>query len=192
MGCLHARKQEVVDLLYYLWKAYKAAPDEEFVVYIQDLKSQSDDDRATYMAEDLMVCAENKYKARLLDEENTWGKPTDEQEKIVAMTAEINSLKKERRDMADKTNKSTTREKTSSHEKRRSRRKRKTPKRRRPQISGHGRTSPQRIKTARKTTHLLSPSRARNTSGVPTTIMGWACGHFITQKTAKQAKCLKV
>ena len=55
-----------------------------------------------------MVCAENKYEAQLLDEENTWGKPTDEQEKIVAMTAEINSLKKECRHAADKTNKSTT------------------------------------------------------------------------------------
>ena len=38
-----------------------------------------------------MVHAENKYEARLLDKENTWGKPTDEQEKIVAMTVEINS-----------------------------------------------------------------------------------------------------
>ena len=44
-----------------------------------------------------MVHAENKYEARLLDEENPWGKPTEEQEKIIAMTAEINSLKKERR-----------------------------------------------------------------------------------------------
>ena len=32
MGLLHAREQEAVDLLYYLWKAYKAAPDDEFVV----------------------------------------------------------------------------------------------------------------------------------------------------------------
>ena len=95
MGRLHAREQEAVDLLYYLWKAYKAAPDDEFVVYIKELKSQADDGRATYTAEDLMVRAENKYEAWLLDEENTWGKPTDEQEKIVAMTAEINSLKKE-------------------------------------------------------------------------------------------------
>ena len=95
MGCLHAWEQEAVDLLYYLWKAYKAAPDEEFVMYIKDIKSQSKDGRATYTAEDLMVCAENKYKVRLLDEENTWGKPSDEQEKIVAMTAEINSLKME-------------------------------------------------------------------------------------------------
>ena len=108
MGRLHAREQEAVDLLYYLWKAYKAAPDEEFIMYIKDLKSQYNDGRATYSAEDLMVHAKNKYEARLLDKENTWGKPTDEQEKIVAMTAEINSLRKEFRGAADKTNKSTT------------------------------------------------------------------------------------
>ena len=111
MGCLHAQEQEAVDPLYYLWKAYKAAPEEEFVVYIKDLKSQADDGRAPYTAEALMVHAKNNYKARLLDEENTWGKPTEEQEKIVVMTAEINSLKNERRGMADKTNKSTTKEK---------------------------------------------------------------------------------
>ena len=96
MGRLHAREQEAVDLLYYLRKAYKAAPDEEFVTYIKDLKSQCDDGRATFTAEDLMVHAENKYEARLLDKENAWGKPTEEQEKIVVMSAEINSLKKER------------------------------------------------------------------------------------------------
>ena len=94
MGRLHAREQEAVDLLYYLWKAYKGASDDEFVVYIKDLKSQCDDGRTTFTVEDLMVWAENKYEARLLDEENTWGKPTEDQEKIVAMTAEINSIKK--------------------------------------------------------------------------------------------------
>ena len=52
-----------------------------------------------------MVRAENKYEARLLDKENTWGKPSEEQEKIMAMTAEINSLKKECRGTAVKTNK---------------------------------------------------------------------------------------
>ena len=97
MGRLHAREQEAVDLQYYLWKAYKAAPDEEFVIYIKDLKSQCDDGRATFTAEELMVRAENKYEARLLDEENAWIKPTEDQEKIVAMTAEINSPKKERK-----------------------------------------------------------------------------------------------
>ena len=58
-----------------------------------------------------MVRAENKYEARLLDNENTWGKPTEEQEKIVAMTAEINSLKKECRGMVDKTGKTATKDK---------------------------------------------------------------------------------
>ena len=96
MGRLHMREQEAVDLLYYLWKAYKAAPDDVFVVYIKDLKSQCDNGRATFMAEDLMVRAKNKYEARLLDEENTWGKSTEDQEKIVAMMVEINSLKKAR------------------------------------------------------------------------------------------------
>ena len=52
-----------------------------------------------------MVRAENKYEARLLDEENAWGKPSDEQEKIVAMTAEINSLKKEWQGATSKTKK---------------------------------------------------------------------------------------
>ena len=63
MGHLHAREQEAVDLLYYLWKAYKVAPDDEFMVYIKDLKSQCDDGRATFMVEDLMVLAKNKYEA---------------------------------------------------------------------------------------------------------------------------------
>ena len=63
MGHLHAREQEAMDLLNYLWKAYKAAPDDEFVVYIKDLKSQGDNGRATFTAEDLMVWAENKYEA---------------------------------------------------------------------------------------------------------------------------------
>ena len=52
-----------------------------------------------------MVCAENKYEARLLDKENVWGKPTEEQEKVVAMSAEINSLKKERGGTSGKTTK---------------------------------------------------------------------------------------
>ena len=113
MGRLHAREQEAVDLLYYLWKAYKAdlwkaykaAPDEDFINYIKDLKSQCDDGRTTFTAEDLMVRAKSKNKARLLDKENAWGKLTDEQEKIVAMSTEINSLKKERGVTSGKTNK---------------------------------------------------------------------------------------
>ena len=154
MGQLHVQEQEMVDLLYYLWKAYKAAPDEEFVVYIKKLKSQADDGRATYTAEDLIVRAENKYKARLLDKENTWGKPTDELEKIMAMTAESNSLKKERRGAANKCNKTATKNKKPLAKKRRSRRRQKKPQRRSHKTSGHGKTSPPRRTTARRTIRL--------------------------------------
>lgn len=47
---LHVQEQEAVHLLHYLWKMYKAVADEEFVIYIKDMKSQADDGHATYMA----------------------------------------------------------------------------------------------------------------------------------------------
>ena len=154
MGRLHAREQEAVDLLYYLWKAYKAAPDEEFVVYIKDLKSQADDGRAMYTAEDLMVHAENKYEARLMDDKNTWGKPTEEQEKIVAMTVEITTLKKELRGTAEKNSKTAKKEKNRRQRKRRTRRRRMKQRRRSPRTSGLGRINPQRITAARRIMRL--------------------------------------
>ena len=94
MDLLHSRDQEAVDLLHYLWKAYKMAPDEEFITYIKDLKSQAEDGQATYTAEELMTRAENKYKAHLLDEENAWGQLSDDHEKIIAISMEIDLLKK--------------------------------------------------------------------------------------------------
>ena len=96
-----------MDLLYYLLKAYKAAQDNELIVYIKDLESQCDDGRATFTAEDLIVRIKNNYEERLFNEENAWEKPMEEQEKIVAMTAEINSLKKERQGTATKKDKET-------------------------------------------------------------------------------------
>ena len=81
----------------------QSRPDDEFVLYIKDLKSQYDDSRATFTAEDLIVCDKNKYEAWLLDEENAWGKPTEKQEKIVTMSTEINSLKKEHCGTSSKT-----------------------------------------------------------------------------------------
>ena len=56
-----------------LVEAYKAAPDEDLITYIKDKKSQVDDGRASYNAEELMTMVENKYEARLLDEDNAWG-----------------------------------------------------------------------------------------------------------------------
>ena len=80
-----------MDLTHYLWKAYKAAPDEEFNACIKYMKSQTVDGRATFNADQLMAMAENKYGACLLDEDNEWGKLSDEQEQIIAMNAKINA-----------------------------------------------------------------------------------------------------
>ena len=93
MNKLHTRDQEAMDLTHHLWKAHKAAPDENFLTYIKDKKSQVHDGRETYTAEELMTLAENVYEAMVLDEDNAWGTPSDEQEQILAMTAEIKALK---------------------------------------------------------------------------------------------------
>ena len=82
-----------MDLTHYWWKAYMAAPDEDFITYTKDKKSQVDDGRAIYTAEELMTLAENKYEGRLLDEDNAWRTPSDEQEQILTMTEEIKALK---------------------------------------------------------------------------------------------------
>ena len=63
MGRLHAGEQEAVDLLYYLWKAYKAAPDEEFVTYIKDLNRQCDDGRPTSQRRTYGPCGEQVQSA---------------------------------------------------------------------------------------------------------------------------------
>ena len=126
---LHAQDKEAMDLTHYLWKAYKAAPDEDFITYIKDKKSQVDDGRASYNDEELMTLAENKYEARLLDEDNAWGTQSDEQEQILAMTAEIKVLKqgnskgsnsnnkgnkKSNKESKDKNNKDTKKKKTNN------------------------------------------------------------------------------
>ena len=175
-----------MDLLYYIWKAYKVAPDDEFVVYIKDLKSQCDDGWATFTAEDLMVRTENKYQARLLEEENTWGKPTEEQEKIVAMTAEIDSLKKERRGTATKNDKEKPSGKKQAAKKAPT--KKTKEQRRKPVTSGLGRENRPKIQTVKKTTLSSRLLKARNIIGVSTIITGRACGRCIIPMIVKRAR----
>ena len=192
MGRLHAREQEAVDLLCYLWKAYKAAPDDEFMVYIKDLMSQCDDGRATFTAEDLMVSAKNKYEARLLDEENTWGKPMEDKEKIVVMMAEINALKKARSStplprLRNRRQPRARHKRTRMLSPRRQRNKRK-----RQAKGGHGRTSPPRIMMAKKATHSSRHSKARNIIGASTITMGPECGHCTTPTIVRQTKLRQI
>ena len=52
-----------------------------------------EDRTSNYTADQLMLLMENKYKNRVLTQE--WGAPSEEQVKIVALTAQLNVLKKE-------------------------------------------------------------------------------------------------
>ncbi|KAL7566243.1 hypothetical protein ACA910_011306 [Epithemia clementina (nom. ined.)] len=89
---LAARGQEASDLLTYLWKAYAHAPDPKFIKYMDDLKDEYKDGRANYTTQEVMTLAENKFKARIQTGE--WAKPSDEQAEIVALTAQVETLKK--------------------------------------------------------------------------------------------------
>ena len=126
---------------------YKAAP--EFITYIKDMKSQAQDGRTTYTAEELMTLAENKYEARLLDNENAWGQLSEEQEKIVVMSAENDLLKRERCPATTTKTKLVTRKGTAWQ-------KLKTRKRKKRRINGHGKMNRPHLMLQKK---IISPSR---------------------------------
>ena len=133
-----------------------------------------------------MVCAENKYEARLHDEENTWSKPTEEQEKIVAMSTEINSLKKQRGGTACKTNKPKQAVKKQAPKKAAS--KKPTDKKKRPMTSGPEKTSPQRNWTPKKMRLKLKLLKLKSIFGVRIIAMEQECGPYTTQKTVRAAQ----
>ena len=174
MGRLHTREQEAVDLLYYFWKAYKAAPDDEFVVYMKDLKSQCNDGWGTFTAEDPMVHAENKYEAQLLDEENVWGKPTEEQEKIIMMSAEINFLKKECHGTPNKTSKPKQTGKKQAIKK--AAPKKLADKKKKAKDKWAWKIKPPRKLIPRRMAHSSKLSKTRSSFGASTTTMVLACG----------------
>jgi hypothetical protein len=86
---LQARGQETQDLLVNLFKGYKACKDLEFVDYIkkkEDLYEEGGD----VSTEQLMEWALNKFKTR--QENLTWCQKSDEEETIIALQAQVQSL----------------------------------------------------------------------------------------------------
>ena len=83
-----------------LWKAYANASDSKFVLYIQR-KRDAYDEGQDVNVDTLMGLAENKYKTLLLDDQ--WNSPTEEQNQIVALAAEVKKLKDERLKSGKKT-----------------------------------------------------------------------------------------
>jgi len=88
---LHARGETTHDLLSNLFKGYAAASDRAFVAYIA--KKEDEYEEGTIIEpKKLMQLALNKYNT--LKEAGKWKAPSDEESKILALTAELNKLKK--------------------------------------------------------------------------------------------------
>ena len=77
------------DLLHQLFPAYLACPDVVFHAYIT-LKQNSFEEGIVYKADYLMRCV--SYKYRTLKEREEWKAPSSQQEQIIALRAEINTL----------------------------------------------------------------------------------------------------
>ena len=92
---LTARGESTQDLLINLFKGYQAATDRTFVEYIgRKLERYEEGEIVTTDA--LMEQADNKYK--LLKEGGAWNAPSEHEEKILALQAEIKHLKKAKKD----------------------------------------------------------------------------------------------
>jgi len=87
---LLARGEGCDDLMINLFKGYNAAGDDNFVKYMMDHKTKYDDGE-DYTPERLMQLALNKYTN--LTRSKQWGALSPEQEKIVALTAEVKTIK---------------------------------------------------------------------------------------------------
>ena len=88
---LQARGQVTQDLLVNLFKGYKVCRDLEFVEYIKK-KEDFYEEGGDVSSEQLMEWALNKFKSR--KESNVWCQKTNEEETIIALQAQVQSLLK--------------------------------------------------------------------------------------------------
>jgi hypothetical protein len=92
---LAARGKTTQDLLTNLFKGYQAATDKTFVEYIgRKLEKYEEGDMVT--PEALMEQADNKFK--LLKEGGMWNAPSEQEEKILDLQAELKNLKERKPD----------------------------------------------------------------------------------------------
>ena len=90
---LSARGEVTHELLTFLFKGYKAAQDKAFVKYIAKKEDEYEEGTVT-VPEILMTQASNKFKTRRL--RGVWMAPTPEEATIIALSAEVDKLKKQR------------------------------------------------------------------------------------------------
>ena len=88
---LETRGETTTDLLANLFKGYAACSDKNFVKYIAT-KEEKYEEGEELNPKKLMLLADTKYKT--LVEKGTWDAPSAEEEKIIALQAQVESLQK--------------------------------------------------------------------------------------------------
>lgn len=89
---LAQRGEQTTDLLFYLFRGYKAAKDEKFVKFIEEKEEKFEEGELTLTADSLMTLASNKYKTRL--NKQVWKQPSEQETSIIALKAELAAMKK--------------------------------------------------------------------------------------------------
>jgi hypothetical protein len=83
------------DLTFYLFRAYKTVPGDEFKTYVRKLKDD-EDDGTKFSPTQLMTKIETKYKSLVV--EKAWNVKDESDEKIIALEAQLSKLKKSLKD----------------------------------------------------------------------------------------------
>jgi len=99
---LHMRRETTTDLLTNLFKGYLAASDKQFVEYIKKKKDEYEEG-SEIPTDRLMTLAENKFKILVQNQE--WKAPSPEEAQILALKAELESMKRNRGKKDNKVNK---------------------------------------------------------------------------------------
>jgi hypothetical protein len=88
---LTARGEKTEDLLVNLFTAYMACSDQEFLTWVKEKENQYNEG-ANFSPEELMTLADNKYNS--LVENGKWMQQSEDQKRIVALTAQVQSWEK--------------------------------------------------------------------------------------------------
>ena len=110
---LAARGETSTDMLSNLFTGYLAAKDKAFVSYI-DKKLELYEEGTDISYNQLMLWARQKYD--LLRDKGTWNAPTPEEEKILALTAQVNKMSEKLKARGPKGDKRTTEQRGKARE----------------------------------------------------------------------------
>ena len=89
---LRARGEYTSDLLMNLFKAYMVSSNKAFVRYIEKKLEAWEDGMLVVSPDQLMLWARQKFD--LLKEKGVWNAPSEEEEKLIALRAEVAFIKK--------------------------------------------------------------------------------------------------